>query len=219
MLKRLVLALATLLACAAVFASTTAERSPFTQGHWWDSSTPGSGFEIFNAGDQVMVIWYTYDAGSRPVWYTAQGSLADVGRRPWALLRHGWANGRKAAAAEVGTLRLNVESTDAARVEWSVGGASGAASIAPFVVSGWAYYPWRESGLVRFEVRGSDAASARLVQLAPLISHRAGTQGQAYFADPAVDSGRSILFRGATLYIGNGQFWKQDSAGNTAGPY
>jgi hypothetical protein len=83
----------------------------------------------------------------------------------------------------------------------------------------WAYYPWQESGLVRFEVRGSDAASARLVQLAPLISHRAGTQGQASFADPAVDRGRSILFRGGTIYIGNGQFWKQDSAGNTAGPY
>lgn len=134
-LKRLLLAFV-LCASAWAMAATTAERSPFVQGHWWDSYRPGSGFEIFNVGDQVMVIWYTYEQDRRPVWYTAQGSLGDLGRNAWALLKHRWADGRKAPAAEVGTLKLEVRNPEEILVHWTIGGAFGTAGIVPFVVSG-----------------------------------------------------------------------------------
>jgi len=32
-------------------------------------------------------------------------------------------------------------------------------------------------------------------------------------------SGRSVLFQDASVYVGRGKFWRQDSAGNTSGPY
>ena len=144
MLARLLLALSLLVPSVGLALSPgpaqapgTDQRSPFTQGHWWDPSRSGSGFEIFNAADQAMVIWYTYEADGRPVWYTAQGSLADLGRNTnWALLKHRWADGRKQPAAEVGTLRLEVSNPEQIRVHWTIGSGSGRAEIVPFLVSG-----------------------------------------------------------------------------------
>ena len=144
MVVRLLLALAVLATSPALalsppppLAPSIEQRSPFTQGHWWDSYRPGSGFEIFNAADQAMAIWYTYEADGRPVWYTAQGSLADLGRDvKWALLKHRWADGRKQPPTEVGTLRLEVHNPEQIRVHWTIGTAFGYADIVPFVVSG-----------------------------------------------------------------------------------
>jgi hypothetical protein len=81
-----------------------------------------------------------------------------------------------------------------------------------------AYYPWQESGLARFELRGATAADARLVQMPSLLTHTV-TQSSPNFIDPAAIGGRSVLFRNGTIYIGNGQFWRQDSAGIASGPY
>lgn len=144
MLVRLLLALCLLVPYPAYALSPVpppapgvSQRSPFTQGHWWDSQRPGSGFEIFSAAGEAMAIWYTYEPDGRPVWYTAQGSLADLGRDVrWALLKHRWADGRKQAAAEVGTLRLEVMNPEQVRVHWTIGAASGQADIMPFVLSG-----------------------------------------------------------------------------------
>ena len=72
---------------------------------------------------------------------------------------------------------------------------------------------------MRFELRGSGPADSRLVPLQSLITHTPATTGTTYFADSAQDGGRSILFSNGTVYIGNGQFWRQDSAGNTSGPF
>jgi hypothetical protein len=80
-----------------------------------------------------------------------------------------------------------------------------------------AFYPWQESGLVRFELRGTSAADARLVQMPSLVTDSV-SRTSANFTDSAVMGGRSVLFRNGTIYVGNGQFWRQDSAG-TAGPY
>jgi hypothetical protein len=52
-----------------------------------------------------MLIWYTYATDGKPVWYTAQGDVASIGT-PWALLRHRWADGRKAGADTVGSVTL-----------------------------------------------------------------------------------------------------------------
>lgn len=125
--------LAGLLPAAAAAAPTTAERSPFYQGHWWTSTRPGSGFDIFAVGSQGMAIWYTYDEGGRPVWYTAQGALAD---KAWPLLRHRWEAGRKATPTTVGSLALGFLNTESINVAWTLGSRQGSVTIQPFVAAG-----------------------------------------------------------------------------------
>src|SRR6185369_13222074 len=77
--RRLLMLLATLVASLAATAAAVEERSPFRQGHWWDPSRSGHGFEILSNGGQVMAVWYTYDDGGRPTWYTAQGPESGMG--------------------------------------------------------------------------------------------------------------------------------------------
>ncbi|HYC36612.1 MAG TPA: beta-propeller domain-containing protein [Usitatibacter sp.] len=81
-----------------------------------------------------------------------------------------------------------------------------------------AMYPWQMSGLVRYELRGTTPADARLVQGSSLVSH-SPSSGSSSFADPAMDGGRSILFGSGAVYIGHGRFWRQDAGGNTFGPF
>ncbi len=132
---RIFLALAALVLAVPAPAATVAERSPFYQGHWWDSSRSGHGFEIFNASNTVQVIWYTYDEQGRPIWYTAQGPEPSIGKEAWPLLHHRWENGRKAEATVVGTLRLTLRHPEGADVAWSVGGRQGSWAIQPFLVA------------------------------------------------------------------------------------
>jgi hypothetical protein len=133
--NRLVLALATWLLATAAAAATTSDRSPVTQGMWWDPTKSGHGFEIFNASGQLSVFWYTYDDNGLPTWYTAQGALADAGT-PFPLLRHKWANGSKAGYEVVGTLRLTISNPESAAVAYTLGSAAGSWTIEPFRVSG-----------------------------------------------------------------------------------
>jgi uncharacterized secreted protein with C-terminal beta-propeller domain len=135
-LKRLLMAVASLAVCLAASAATVAERSPFAQGHWWNPARAGSGFEFFNVGDQAMVIWYTYEEGGRPVWYTAQGSVATMTATPWPLLKHRWEGGRKAGATEVGWLRVALASSESATIAFDIRGAQGSWPIQPFIQSG-----------------------------------------------------------------------------------
>lgn len=127
--------LACLLVAVSAHAATLAERSVFTQGHWWNEARPGSGLELMHADGQVMVIWYTYEASGRPAWYTAQGELAALGEA-WPLLRHRWAGGRKAGAEAVGSLRLKVDSADTATIGFELHGTTGTFPIKPFMLSG-----------------------------------------------------------------------------------
>jgi hypothetical protein len=80
------------------------------------------------------------------------------------------------------------------------------------------YYPWQYSGLMRLQLRGSTTSDASLVQLPSLVTYTS-----AQLAWPANDSaanwGRSVLFRSGTVYVGNGQFWHQDNASTTSGPF
>ncbi|HET7730200.1 MAG TPA: beta-propeller domain-containing protein [Usitatibacter sp.] len=132
---RIVLACAALLACFDARSAAVEERSPFAQGLWWDSTRPGSGFEIFNAGDQAMVVWYTFDAGGRPTWYTAQGATAGLGSESWPLLRHRWSGG-KATYATVGSVRLEARNGESLDFNWELEGQRGMTRIHPFVLSG-----------------------------------------------------------------------------------
>lgn len=133
---RSILALLAALLLAPAWAATTAERSPFSQGHWWDPTRSGHGFEIFNAAGQVVVVWYTYDEQGNPTWYYGQGALADVSTRGLPLVQTRWADGRIATRTDVGVLRLTVRHPESIDLAWELKGSSATWSIKPFVASG-----------------------------------------------------------------------------------
>ena len=135
-LKRIWVSFATALFAASSLAASVADRSPFAQGHWWDPTHAGTGFEIFNAAGQVAVVWYTYDETGRPVWYTAQGDLASLGTQSWPLLQHRWVGGHKGDQTVVGALRLNVRHPEALDVTWELRGNRATWTIQPLRVSG-----------------------------------------------------------------------------------
>jgi len=135
--RRIALALLALAAAMPAAASvTTADRSPFVQGHWWEPARSGSGFDIFSAAGNVGVVWFTYDESGKPVWYTAVGSLASLGTQSWPLMKHRWTGGRKQDPATVGWLMLTKRNPQLIDVAWSVSGRTGNATIEPLVVSG-----------------------------------------------------------------------------------
>ena len=90
-----VTAVALVFAAPALAVVSVSDRSPFAQGHWWDPTRSGSGFDIFNANGQVGVVWFTFDENGRPIWYTAGGTLASMGVQSWPLLKHRWSNGAR----------------------------------------------------------------------------------------------------------------------------
>lgn len=138
-LKRFFLCLALCVSASSAAGASMADRSPFFQGHWWDPSRSGHGFEIFNAADQVMAVWYTYDTAAKPIWYTAQGPRAELGVKAWPLQAHRWSGGRISQSTTVGELRLVVKHTEQIAAEWyfpgSSGGNRGTAMLRPYLAS------------------------------------------------------------------------------------
>ena len=122
-------------AVTAAAAANMSQRSPFFQGHWWDASHSGHGFEIFNADGHVMSIWYTYDGAGKPVWYTAQGDVSDLGSVAWPLQKHTWSNGRIASSANVGEMRLVVDHAEQITAQWRIANATGTWTLAPYMAS------------------------------------------------------------------------------------
>ena len=134
---RIALAIFALVAAGCAGAAvSTAGRSPFAQGHWWEPARSGSGFDIFSANGNVGIVWFTYDAGGRPIWYTAVGALASMGAQPWPLMKHSWVGGKKQPPTQVGTLALTLRHPELLEVAWTVNGKSGTSAIEPLVFSG-----------------------------------------------------------------------------------
>ena len=79
------------------------------------------------------------------------------------------------------------------------------------------YYPWQSSGLMRFEVReGATPQAAALYTLDNLMTHPPAAQTD---PDPSTTNGRSVIYPNATIYVGNGKFWRLDAFGKSAGPF
>jgi hypothetical protein len=135
--RRLLTFVASLFVCLAATATTVEQRSPFTQGHWWDPTRSGHGFELLNAGGQVFMVWYTYDENGAPTWYTAQGEESLLGN-PWPLMRHEWSGGRISRSTSVGQAWLRRRNTERIDFVFEIGGASGQ----------WTLQPFRQSGVI-----------------------------------------------------------------------
>lgn len=122
-------------AAAVASAANMSERSPFFQGHWWDPGHSGHGFEIFNAAGHVMSIWYTYDQAGKPIWYTAQGEVSELGTVSWPLQKHTWSNGRISSSTNVGEMRLVVNHAEEISAQWRIGTATGGWTLRPYMAS------------------------------------------------------------------------------------
>jgi hypothetical protein len=55
----------------------------------------------------------------------------------------------------------------------------------------------------------------------PMLVTAVTTGGQYYYGptDERYVNGRAVLFQDASVFVGNGQFWRMDNAGATTGPY
>jgi uncharacterized secreted protein with C-terminal beta-propeller domain len=136
LMTRVLLAIAAVLFSATSLGASLADRSPFVQGHWFNRDRPGSGFDVFNAADQVAIVWYTYDESSRPVWYIAQGARTTMGTQAWPLVQESWSNGRLGTGTAVGSVKLETVDPETLSLTWNVGGHSGQWNIVPLIASG-----------------------------------------------------------------------------------
>lgn len=110
------------------------QRSPLLPGLWWDPQQAGHGFDLHLSGNTVGVLWYTYRADGRPVWYLASGQLDAAQALDTALLEARW-DGQGMETREVGRLRLQRVHAESARLDWSLDGRSGRWQIEPFRIS------------------------------------------------------------------------------------
>ncbi|MCB1889675.1 MAG: c-type cytochrome [Rhodocyclaceae bacterium] len=98
------------------------------KGLWWNPDQPGHGYDLQAAGNQLVMVWYTYDTTGRPVWYLAANDYA--GNSWSADLLRTWNFG--VDGETVGTVTLSFTSATEARFEWQVGGVSGQEAISLF---------------------------------------------------------------------------------------
>jgi Beta propeller domain len=123
---------------------TVEQRSAVKPGLWWDPSFSGHGFDIHSLGNQLFVVWYTYDAQGNAIWYTAQAVMTQpqVGKNAVvvdaALMKHRWdvANNRALAPSAAGTVSFTL--TSAAQIEftYNVNGRIGTWKLQPYQPSG-----------------------------------------------------------------------------------
>lgn len=134
--RHLVAVMLAWLIAASGWCATVGDRSPVAQGHWWNPTRAGSGFDILTIRDQVFVVWFTYDASGKPIWYTAGGQVTSAGTQALPLMQHRWSTSGIASSTSVGSLQLVVRNAELLDVKWQLSGAGGTTAIQPLVLSG-----------------------------------------------------------------------------------
>ena len=97
-------------------------------GFWWNEDDPGWNVAVHFAGEQMIVVWSTYQADGRAVWYMGQGSKQnDAWEIP--LRQHSWnvAEARYGGATDVGRLTLSFDGLLSGTMTWELGGVGGRA--------------------------------------------------------------------------------------------
>ncbi|HEX4859200.1 MAG TPA: hypothetical protein VFV17_09280, partial [Usitatibacteraceae bacterium] len=69
------------LACAAVACAWLSSAPAFAQqanlvGFWYKPSESGWGVSIQQQGTRTFAVWFTYDSGNAPIWYTLDCAFA-----------------------------------------------------------------------------------------------------------------------------------------------
>ncbi|TDR17417.1 YVTN family beta-propeller protein [Marinicella litoralis] len=97
-------------------------------GLWYNPDRNGHGFDLQRAGDNIFIIWYTYNDDGSPTWYIASG----VYTPNWQanLIRVTWdANSRTPTSEDVGIATLDFTDAKHANFSWEI---NGRASAEPF---------------------------------------------------------------------------------------
>ncbi len=98
-------------------------------GGWFNPARSGHGLDVQVAGDQLLVIWYTYTADGTPIWYLGQGEKAEgVWEAP--LLRFSW-DGSQAIPTELGSMRMVFSGERRAEFSWELPGSTGSEQMQP----------------------------------------------------------------------------------------
>jgi hypothetical protein len=93
-------------------------------GLWFNESTSGRGLDIEVFGNQLSVVWYTYDDVGLPTWYFASGPLQGFTFQS-GLLRFTKAPGGNTSFEQFGDLILSFESERRASMSFSLQGVNG----------------------------------------------------------------------------------------------
>lgn len=112
----------------------------FKPGMWWNPNESGWGASLnATSASSLFVAWYTYDSQGQPKWYTAsdcratrtgcQGQVFETSG-PRSTDRF---DSSLVTARAVGTLKIEFESTDLARMSYTVAGQTRDIAITPFV--------------------------------------------------------------------------------------
>lgn len=120
---------------ALLFVPRVLDRDPYDPrrslrpvlGNWFDPERPGHGLDIQAFDDQLMVIWYTYEADGRPTWYLGQGSIElETWQAP--MLRFEWREGGPVSTV-LGSMRLEFSTENRARFDWQIGELQGSETM------------------------------------------------------------------------------------------
>lgn len=126
---RFCLGILALLAVFTASAQLLPGKMPST-GLWYNPDRPGHGFDLHQAGDQLFMVWYTFDESGVPVWYTGQNSFTGT---VWSadLLQFTWNNASNSIAGQetVGSVSLDFHDPTRAIFTWDVNGNNGSEPV------------------------------------------------------------------------------------------
>ena len=103
-------------------------------GLWFNPERSGHGLDIQIAGDNLFIIWYTYNDDGSPTWYIAVGENSPNWQAD--LLSFTWDDQTKIASSTVvGTANLVFSDGKNTTFSWDINGRSGSESFVRFNVS------------------------------------------------------------------------------------
>ncbi len=93
-------------------------------GIWYNPARDGHGADIQMAGENLLVVWYTYEDNGTPTWYLSTGPYQPDWSAP--LLKVQWDHSTNTTESqEVGTLMLNFSDARNTTFAWEILGESG----------------------------------------------------------------------------------------------
>lgn len=94
-------------------------------GLWFNPERVGHGMDLQHSGDNLFIIWYTYNDDGSPTWFLASGPYAVNWQA--TLNRFTWdSTNRIATAQAVGTASLDFSDAQQAQFSWDINGRTGA---------------------------------------------------------------------------------------------
>jgi hypothetical protein len=122
-------------------------------GLWFNPDRGGHGMDIQIAGDNMFMLWYTYNDDATPTWYIATGPYGQSWQAD--LLTVTWdANNRIATSSVAGTANIQFDNAKNATFSWDLNGRASSEEIVFFATSAQVtskqftgtYYDMNDSG-------------------------------------------------------------------------